>query len=233
MYTQGSEPWGSLLLGSSTCICAQYGCLATDMALALTLAGYSITPGDFITKMNSMDGFTADGLLIWAKVAECYPQFHLDQGNQYTFQEGSMGHLTHWVLKTSGTVYDPLFGEQREPTGFHETSYHRTATIDAPKIDVITTNAQMQTFTPFVTDLNPSQKYSDEVKRVQQFLSWQDCLDLTKIGKGSGYYGPLTESAIKLFKSKNGITINGIWDNDARGIANGILLIHQSTNPEA
>lgn len=225
MYTQGSEPQGSLLLGTSSCTCAQYGCLATDMAQALSLSGWNVTPEDFILKMNANGGFTNEGLLIWAKVGELYPQFHLDQGTEYTFQEGSMGHLTHWVLKANETVYDPLWGANVEPSGFHETSYHRTATIDAAPVEVTDVSAQVETFAPFEVNLAPSQTYNAEVERVQKFLKMPD------LGTQYGYYGKKTQAAVDTFQKSHGIlgaTEYGWWYDKTRDAANTLLTNQQS-----
>lgn len=82
-------------------------------------------------------------------------------------------------------------------------------------------------FAPFVTDLSPSQTYSDEVKRVQEFLIWQKCLN---ISSGFGHYGPKTAAGINNLKGKYSHPDNGMWDYIARGIANGIIAEQSPTS---
>lgn len=231
MYTQSDLRWAGLSLGDSPYTCAGYGCLATDWAEALTLAGYNITPLSFIATMNSIGGFTdkhylesspgkgdgQPGLLIWAKVAEAYPQVHLDTGDEYIFQKGILGHFTHWILKNKGNIYDPLYGLPVEPSGFEETT-HRTASIDPAPVDTI------PAFTPFEVNLEPSQTYSDEVKRMQSFLITQGLF--TDQGTNNGYYGPKTQKAVDAFQKAHGIasaTKFGWWYDKTREVANSII----------
>jgi len=135
MYSQRDPQWKDKILGESNLDCANFGCTVTDVAQALTLAGYDVNPGSLIDKLNSIGGFTnpkhpqGAGLLIWAKVGEAYPQFHYE-GDGYKFVKGNWGKYQHWLLEHDGVTYDPFYGVDNAPSGFVELGVIRTASID-------------------------------------------------------------------------------------------------------
>jgi hypothetical protein len=79
--------------------------------------------------MNANGGYTKDGLLIWAVVERCYPQFHFG-GEGYTFLKGNYKKFQHWLLNHEGIDYDPLFGTDHAPAGFVVAPRSRSASID-------------------------------------------------------------------------------------------------------
>lgn len=139
IFRQGDPQWGNKPLGSSGLQMSGWGCLVTDVAQALNSAGYTdVNPGVLVDKLNSIGGFTRDGLLIWAKVVEAYPQFHYNDQNDgrynVQFVQGLWGRFNHWVLKSGNSVSDPFYGSSSFPPGFKVTGAIRKASIvPAPK----------------------------------------------------------------------------------------------------
>lgn len=146
IYSQRDHSWGLKQLGGSGLEMQHFGCLITDIAQALMMSGYAITPGDVVDKLSSIGGFTDEhykessagagdgvaGLLWWNKLTEAYPQIHLD-GGRYIFAQGTWGRYLHWVLKSpSGEITDPFFGLGHEPVGFSENGQTRSIRIDPP-----------------------------------------------------------------------------------------------------
>lgn len=129
MYSQRDPAWSAKHLGKSGLTMGGYGCLVTDIAQGLTLAGYSVTPGQLCDSLNAHNGFTPDGLVIWGVIAQLYPQFHLG-GQGYTFVQGTFGKVLHFVLLHAGVTYEPWYGVNNLPSGWHNTGYTRTAAID-------------------------------------------------------------------------------------------------------
>jgi len=131
IYSQKDPRWAAMQLGESGLTMEHWGCTITAVAQALTLAGWGVTPGDLVGALNNNGGFTKDGLILWAKIGEAYPQFHFGGGG-YAFIQGIWGKYQHWVLKdmSTGQVYDPFYAATRPPAGFMETGRIRTAAID-------------------------------------------------------------------------------------------------------
>jgi peptidoglycan hydrolase-like protein with peptidoglycan-binding domain len=74
---------------------------------------------------------------------------------------------------------------------------------------------------PFVRDLKPSQERSDEVARMQKFLSKKGYLSIAS--DEYGYYGKKTQAAIDKFQKANGIpkaSQYGWWYPKTREAAN-------------
>lgn len=61
----GQRDYTNLYLGNSGLKVSDYGCTSVCCASAL-----GFKPEDFIGKMNSTNGYTSDGLLIWQKAAD-------------------------------------------------------------------------------------------------------------------------------------------------------------------
>jgi peptidoglycan hydrolase-like protein with peptidoglycan-binding domain len=84
-------------------------------------------------------------------------------------------------------------------------------------------------FTPFLTNLEPSQAYNEEVKRMQAFLVWKGYM--SDQGQSDGYYGPVTQHAVNAFQKASGIVPSpayfGWWYDRTRAAANATL---QATN---
>jgi hypothetical protein len=134
MYSQTDPQWRDKKLGNSELCMHYWGCYVTAIAQALTLAGYEINPGQVCDALNANGGFTPQGLVIWAKVEEAYPQFHFC-GEGYKFVKGVYKKFVHGVLEHDHKTYDPLFGVDHVPEGFAPTGNVRTASIDpAPQI---------------------------------------------------------------------------------------------------
>lgn len=137
MYTQGDPQWRDKQLGDSGLLVGAWGCTMTCVAQALTLAGYPITPGELVERLNANGGFTdrnypygGAGLLLWWRVAALYPQFKFQQPG-YQFIQGIYGRTTHWILKApDGTLYDPLFGRNQPPPGWYQTGRGWSAYIE-------------------------------------------------------------------------------------------------------
>lgn len=130
MFNQKDEGWASLTIGDSPYLMRGYGCLTTDLAQALALSGYAVTPGSVVTALSAGNGYTdrhyketstgsADGLsglLLWMNVSRSYPQvtMYLHDGGAYAFIQViasyQFGRFEHWVLRVNGIYYDPIDG---------------------------------------------------------------------------------------------------------------------------
>jgi len=153
IYSQRDPRWASLPLGESHYTVGSDGCTATCVAQALTIAGWNVTPGDLVTRLNENHGFTdkhyleshpgagdgKPGLILWYKVQELYPQFHFGSGG-YTFQPGVWGKTVHWCLQyadaEAGHTIDPWYGRMYAPTDWNPCTGYRTASIDAAPVEV-------------------------------------------------------------------------------------------------
>jgi len=78
---------------------------------------------------------------------------------------------------------------------------------------------------PFTVNIQPSQTYSDEVKRVQGFLVGQGFM--YDQGQNDGYYGPITQTAVNAFQRAHGLESDpnyfGWWWTKTRAVANQLL----------
>lgn len=99
-------------------------------------------------------------------------------------------------------------------------------------ITITTASTQVSTavtrsFAPFITNLEPSQVYNEEVKRMQEFLVMHKCMQ--DQGQNDGYYGPITQHAVNAFQLSNHITSKpeyfGWWYEKTRTAANNQLTI--------
>ena len=98
----------------------QGGCFVTACAQILLLAGYDVTPGVLCRTLNVTGGFTADGLAIWSKITQAYPQFTFS-GSQYYLVQGycqRTGLYHYWSQDSTGNVYDPWTGTSQHPVGY-------------------------------------------------------------------------------------------------------------------
>ena len=152
MYKQDDEKWANMPLGKSGLKMRTFGCVVTDIAIAFGLVGYKITPGEICEKLNEIKGFTPEGLVVWAKVSEAYPQFKFGEG-QFAFRQGVYGKFAHWLLEIGGHYYDSISGTEQMPQGWRATGRARFAEIRPPEnIEIAETepepsNDQERTYT--------------------------------------------------------------------------------------
>jgi hypothetical protein len=105
-----------LTLGNGGLSVAKEGCLAISCVNALNLAGYNVTPQDFIGKMNANGGFE-NSELVWGVLPKIYSQINMN-GSGYTLAEGNWSGFKHWVLEHNGVTSDPWFGLEHAPAGW-------------------------------------------------------------------------------------------------------------------
>lgn len=120
VYQQQVGLWASLPLGVSGLLMENDGCFVTACAQILTLAGWDITPGILCTDLNENNGFTSEGLAIWSKITDAFPQF-IFGGSAYHLVQGynkSTGLYHWWVQTAAGDVYDPWTGTANHPAGY-------------------------------------------------------------------------------------------------------------------
>lgn len=115
LFSQGDPRWAHLPLGSSHWTMGDSGCVTTNIAQALLIAGYVVDPGMVCTAFSANGVYTdvshplGAGLVIWPNIARCYPQFHW-KGEEFVFNMGAIGFNTHWILGYEGQTFDPLTG---------------------------------------------------------------------------------------------------------------------------
>lgn len=200
MYSQRDGRWGWKKLGRSGLTMANWGCVVTDVAQALTLAGYNVDPGTLVDRLNGIGGFTSGGALIWGKVTQLYPQFRYGSG-YFKFEQGWFGNIRHWVLVApNGTVYEPYYGRIGYPAGFRKTGEVRYASIagaaPAP-------TPQPSPGHQFNMDLSFGMRGS-EVVRLQDRLKQLGFFPKTVTS--TGYFGTVTRDAVSKFQRYYGIT---------------------------
>lgn len=128
IYSQRDPRWSALQLGGAG-NCYNIGCLVTDIAQALYLAGYTdITPATVINAMNAKGGLKG-GLVQWSILTQCFPQIHFG-GAGYNFVQGYFGNSLHFVLACGGSIYEPWNGVNGYPSSWRPTNVVRTVAID-------------------------------------------------------------------------------------------------------
>ena len=230
-YSQQNPAWASVAIRGSSYSVGQYGCLLTAFATALNLAGWPVTPFEVATRSI----FDA-GLFDWYKAANSYPQatFSPDASRQYklvrvtgTFPSGYVGE--HWLLLADGTYYDPLNGSsfQSLPSNYAPSGFVRSYDIVPLEHQVINVSqasapAPDSQFSPFGTNLSPSQTFNPEVARMQSYLIAKGYMQ--DQGANDGYYGLITASAVSRFQQDHGIVAGpryyGWWYDRTRAAAN-------------
>ena len=230
LYSQRDPQWFDKPLGNSGLVCGHFGCLVTDVAQALTLAGYTDTnPGQVFDQLNVHNSFTdisdprGGGLLIWGKLVEAYPQIHLD-GHGVNLVQGVWGRFNHWILKEdSGWLSDPFYGAATEPVGFRETTTVRTLGIDpAP----VATPPIAPTGHVFNENLIPDAEFA---KRGLDANTWQNRAEVSALQDKLIILGFITADEVQIVESNKGFfgprTINAVV---AFQIAQGILAVGSS-----
>lgn len=69
-FSQRNPHWAHIPLGSSSYTIGTAGCAVVAAAMLGTLYEPALTPDILAIRLNATGGFTSNGLLIWAKVAE-------------------------------------------------------------------------------------------------------------------------------------------------------------------
>ena len=228
---------------------ADSGCLTVDIAQALFLAGYDVDPLLVVNALNAAKCYTSQGLLYTQYVYRAFPQFSRDASGPFEFIWVSWNKAEHWILLYQGIYYDPWDGSAHTsmPSQYSFVSSFK-ASIKPSSVTVTVANAhitpQATVFDPFLTNLSPSQTYSNEVKRMQSFLTakgfFQDA------GPQDGFYGPKTQSAVDAYQLSRGVkhevgkdsndnvifntTDFGYWYDMTRAAANRELSIPTTTN---
>jgi hypothetical protein len=198
-YSQRNMDWSAVKLGSTVWTMGDSGCYVTTIAQILTLAGWNITPGDVVAKLNAIGGFNANGEAKWASVMQAFPQFHyggspyaiLQLRKKVTRADGSVFYEYHYEAKgADGTIYDPWTASTAPPVGYVLTGASEGIGCDPAPAPVIVADAPSQPRTPFkvitVKALNV---------RSQPKVDSQDILPGLFLGKGSvvtidGYVNP-------------------------------------------
>ncbi len=235
-YSQRSQSWAPVHLGNSKYTMADSGCVTTAVGQALAVAGYDVDPLRAVTALNANGCYTDGGLIYFQRICRAFPQFSLSSSGAYEFVQVKWGGSEHWLLRVAGTVYDPWDGSVHPsvPSPYVPTGLVMRASIEAaPNIVTVsaTVTVPVNSYDPFLTDLQPSQTYSAEVVRMQHFLTdkgfFQDA------GPQDGWYGPRTQKAVHDFQAANGITgatQYGWWYPMTRGKANQQLSINHPNN---
>lgn len=81
-WKQADKIWGSVPLGNSSTNIARSGCTITSIAMQIKRSGVDTSkvpgdfnPGTFVTALNKIGGFSANGGIKWNKVTELIPDF--------------------------------------------------------------------------------------------------------------------------------------------------------------
>lgn len=197
----------------------------------MMLAGWTTTPGEVCDALTANNGFT-NGLAIWDKVTQAFPYFRFD-GGPFRIAQGynAASDGSHWwAIGLSGAIYDPWTGDFTHPAGYPATGYANGVSCDYPPSISLTSApvsiAVVSTFSPFLSDLSPSQEYNAEVARMQRYLTNKG--KFVDAGPQDGWYGSKTAKAIHDFQVSNGLTQTteyGWWYPLTRSFANQDLLI--------
>lgn len=237
LFAQNNPNWAGKRIGSSPYEMGPYGCLTTDIAMALADAGWDVDPGRVVDALSAGKAYTdakyqdGPGLLRWDAVPAVFPQLSYggDLSKAVRFVQVKVrGVFEHWLLLLpDGTYCDPEYGNIGMKAWYEPTGVVHAATVASAPVRIVVTAegqdvpAADPPFRPFLTDLSPSQSYSDEVKRMQEFLIWKRFMQ--DQGNNDGYYGPLTQQAVHAFQQANGITATsrfGWWYPVTRQKAN-------------
>lgn len=197
MYSQRDSRWAGKRLGRSGLTMANWGCLVTAVAQALTVAGYNVDPGKLVDQLNAIGGFTSGGALYWGKVTQLYPQF-VYGGSGYKFVQGWLGNVRHWILIHNGSVYEPFYGINTYPTGWRATGEVRYAAIKPVSNPVPPPTPGYQ----FTRDLTIGSR-GEDVVRLQNRLKAMGFFPTSV--SSTGYFGTITRDAVAKFQRYYGI----------------------------
>ena len=136
IFKQTDPSWSNFPLGSSPYTMGDSGCTTTNIAQALQLAGYDVTPGSVNQAFTAHGVYTdsnhpfGPGLVNWPLIANAFPQFHWKGSDEYQFEQGLIGMNTHWLLLHNGVEYDPLTGSNERDAWVRNLHTSTTASID-------------------------------------------------------------------------------------------------------
>ena len=78
-WSQGDSRWGSLIMGNGTgASVAWYGCTSVSITKLMRQSGAvdsNYTPYNFVTSMNSINGYNSSGGVIWGSVSKLVSGF--------------------------------------------------------------------------------------------------------------------------------------------------------------
>lgn len=149
IYRQTDVRWKEKRLGESPYFMGTpgvgFGCTTTVVAQLLTLAGYSITPGDVNDRLMAIHGYTdrkympefsdgGSGLILWYKVMEAFPMFHWNNGGPYQIMVGDLGVYNHWSAQYQGVSYDSITGSTALYPRVHNWRVAYGCSIDPPPV---------------------------------------------------------------------------------------------------
>ena len=93
-YSQRDERWAAIHLGASTYTMGNAGCAVTAATMVATKLDPTLTPLDVVNYLNEHGGFTAGGLLYWAKVAEFVEDMEPVDYRKWTKTSADMSYVT-------------------------------------------------------------------------------------------------------------------------------------------
>lgn len=112
MLSQRSMPWGNELLANTNLYIHAVGCFITVIADIL-----GTTPDVVNEKLKSVEGYTEDGQVIWAKVAEAFPEYHATMFTPYN------NDLVLQALNVGNSVLVEVSATPIGGTGLHAVRY--------------------------------------------------------------------------------------------------------------
>jgi ABC-type bacteriocin/lantibiotic exporter with double-glycine peptidase domain len=129
LYKQWDKRWSDRKLGLTQSTLEHAGCTLCAVAMALSSQGLPLDPGELGDRLQSHDGFTPSGLLVWSQIRtitqgrysvqiDDHPDFaaidgQLAKGNPLIAKVLYGGAIWHWVLITGKAenrllIHDPL-----------------------------------------------------------------------------------------------------------------------------
>jgi hypothetical protein len=116
MHSQRDPKWKNIHLGNSTATMGGFGCFVTCCAYLCSLTlKRDIEPKELVDWLNTHQGFTNNGLLIWDKIRQftngklqMYSTWN-PLGKKYTIRVVSFAGQTHAVVEllNGKAIYDP------------------------------------------------------------------------------------------------------------------------------
>jgi hypothetical protein len=172
LYAQNNQAWAGLPIGTSSYQMGPYGCLTTDIAMALADAGYALNPGDVVRQLSASNAYTSSsyvygaGLLIWSALSKAYPQITYYYGTQGTYklvQVMVSGVYEHWLLQLpDGTYCDPEYGDTGMKPNYKPTGTVHSISITPAPVPVVTTASVNIPVTGFYVVLNANMNVRDQ-----------------------------------------------------------------------
>lgn len=118
MLLQTDYRWENYLIGEGVTI-GKEGCLLVCICIANTLLGNPLRPDELAAQLKKVDGFRANGELLWAKLNQtasilwlCFEPVKPIEGLRLIEYERPQG-KSHFVLEYQGIEFDPKPGTKR------------------------------------------------------------------------------------------------------------------------